>query len=85
MHPFLYLLLFLVLLFLVFLFLPFYFFTFKNPFCLSFFLPFYFFTFLPLKILFSQNNKVKYHILKMLSQILCVILPTNQLNLNKQQ
>ena len=50
-----------------------------------FFLPFYFFTFLPLKIPFSQNNKVKYHILWMPSQIFCVLLPTNQLNLNKQQ
>lgn len=44
----------------------------------SFFLPFYLFS------VFSQNNKVKYHILKILSQILCVLLPTNQLNLNKQ-
>ena len=72
MHPFLYLLLFLVL----------------FPFSVFLFLPFYFFTFLPLNFFFlpfSQNNKVKYHILKMLSQILCVLLPTNQLNLNKQQ
>ena len=65
--------------------------------CLSSFLClfFYLFTFLPLKILFtfkkiffipfSQNNKVKYHILWMPSQIFCVLLPTNQLNLNKQQ
>ena len=61
-----------------FFFLPFYFFTFftfKNPFTFKkiFFIP------------FSQNNKVKYHILWMPSQIFCVLLPTNQLNLNKQQ
>ena len=69
MHPFLRLLLFLVLL------LPL-----SLP--LSFVIcHFSFVIFIP----FSQNNRVKYHILWMLSQIFCVLLPTNQLNLNKQE
>ena len=84
MHPFLRLLLFLVLLLPLSLPLSFVICHFSFVIFLSFSFVICHFSFV-IFIPFSQNNRVKYHILWMLSQIFCVLLPTNQLNLNKQE